>query len=155
MTPSPPARTDDPRDERRIAELVSGCMWMAAGAGGLVALAMPGAAPTHFGWAVAVGVITMTWGAGSLARLACGTTISITQRAVATFALVPLIGLALWSTGGVLSFIHPLMFLSTLYFAYFYPPKWAWPLLASYVVVFATPRYMTTKRSTRPTRHAY
>src|SRR4051812_19277936 len=139
MKPSTPARTEDPRDERRIAELVSGCMWMAAGAGGLLALALPGAAHEHLGWAVAVGVITMAWGAASFVRLASGATISITQRAVATFALMPVIAFALWSTGGVSSYIHPLMFLSTLYFAYFYPPKFAWPLLASYVAVFATP----------------
>jgi hypothetical protein len=72
MKPSLPARFEDPRDERRIAELVSGCMWMAAGAGGLIALAIPGAAHTHLGWAVAVGAITMAWGAASFVRLRLG-----------------------------------------------------------------------------------
>src|SRR3954466_14197473 len=88
MKPSTPARTEDPRDERRIAELVSGCMWTAAGAGGLVALAMPGAVHDRLGWAVTVGIITVAWGASSFARLIAGRTISLTQRGIATFGLM-------------------------------------------------------------------
>src|SRR3954466_2029698 len=123
MKPSTPARTEDPRDERRIAELVSGCMWMAAGAGGLLALALPGAAHEHLGWAVAVGVITMAWGAASFVRLASGATISITQRAVATFALMPVIAFALWSTGGGFPYTPPPLFsLHPLFSLFFFLP---------------------------------
>ena len=52
---------------------------------------------------------------------------------------IPVAGLALYLTGGSLSYIEPLLLCSLLYAAFFFPPRWAWPLVAELVLVAGTP----------------
>lgn len=54
-------------------------------------------------------------------------------------ATVPVVGLAIYLTGGSLSYVEPLMVCSLLYAAFFFPARWAWPLSIELVVVGAAP----------------
>jgi diguanylate cyclase (GGDEF)-like protein len=58
-----------------------------------------------------------------------------------TVAMMPLVALSLWATGGATSFIQPVMIFTALFISYFFPPRMAWPLTASFVGAFATPLF--------------
>ncbi len=64
---------------------------------------------------------------------------SMRTHAVVTAALMPLIGVALWSTGGVDSAAQPLMVLPLLYIAYFFPGWQGAALLIGLIAVYAAP----------------
>jgi diguanylate cyclase (GGDEF)-like protein len=66
---------------------------------------------------------------------------SIPARAVATVIVSPFVAFALWSTGGGGSFIQPVLMLTVLFIAYFFPPKLAAPLNGVYVLCYATPLF--------------
>jgi diguanylate cyclase (GGDEF)-like protein len=54
-------------------------------------------------------------------------------------ATIPIVGVALYATGGSLSYIEPLLVCSLLYAAFFFPASWAWPLSIELVLVAGTP----------------
>ena len=134
-----PPYSDDPREEGPLADLTSGGMWLAAGVVGLLALALPGSHRDHVVWALAVGLLAIGWGAASLVLWRTRRTMSITARAVVTAAKAPFVVAALWATGGTMSFLQPLLLLTVLFVAYFFPPRLAWPLAGLFSLVFASP----------------
>jgi len=130
---------DDPRDEGALADLTSGGMWLAAGAVGLAALALPGSDREHLGWALVVAALSLGWGAASLVLWRTRRTMSIAVRAAVTVATAPVVVAALWATGGTTSFLQPLLALTVLFVAYFFPPRLAWPLAGLFTLSYATP----------------
>jgi hypothetical protein len=88
MKPAP--RIEDPRDEGRLADLVSGYMWVTTGLGGLIALMLPGAARSHLACEFAIAAFAIAWGGMSFVLAARGPTMSMTRRAGLTAAMVPL-----------------------------------------------------------------
>ena len=52
---------------------------------------------------------------------------------------IPVVGLAIYLTGGSLSYIEPLLVCSLLYAAFFFPARWAWPLSIELVAVAGAP----------------
>ena len=52
---------------------------------------------------------------------------------------IPVVGLAIYLSGGSLSYIEPLLVCSLLYAAFYFPPRWAWPLAIELVLVAGTP----------------
>jgi diguanylate cyclase (GGDEF)-like protein len=52
---------------------------------------------------------------------------------------VPLVGLAIYLSGGSLSYVEPLLACSLLYAALFFPPAWAWPLSIELVLIAGAP----------------
>ena len=52
---------------------------------------------------------------------------------------IPVVGLAIYLTGGSLSYIEPLLVCSLLYAAFFFPARWAWPLSIELVLVAGAP----------------
>jgi diguanylate cyclase (GGDEF)-like protein len=131
--------SDDPRDEGPLADLTSGGMWLAAGVVGLLSLGLPGSHRDHIVWALAVGLLAIGWGAASLVLWRTRRTMSISTRAVVTAATAPFVVAALWATGGTMSFLQPLLLLTVLFVAYFFPPRLAWPLAGLFSLVFASP----------------
>ena len=55
---------------------------------------------------------------------------------------------ALWLTGGADSYMGPMLVLPMLYVAYFFPPRYAWPLAALEVATYASP--LVTRRRRAP-----
>ena len=52
---------------------------------------------------------------------------------------IPVVGLAIYLTGGSLSYIEPLLVCSLLYAAFFFPARWAWPLSIELILVAGAP----------------
>ena len=52
---------------------------------------------------------------------------------------VPVVGLAIYLTGGSISYVEPLLVCSLLYAAFFFPARWAWPLSIELVLVAGAP----------------
>ncbi len=67
---------------------------------------------------------------------------------------VPVVGLAVYMTGGSLSYIEPLMVCPLLYAAFFFPARWAWPLAIELVAVGAAPLIYDPKAIETPTCRA-
>jgi diguanylate cyclase (GGDEF)-like protein len=63
----------------------------------------------------------------------------IGRRAGVTAAMMPIVALALWATGGVNSYLQPLLLFTALFLAYFFPPRFGWPLVMLFVCAYASP----------------
>jgi len=138
-TPRPGRPHDTSRSDGSLADLVSGFMWLATAATGLLLLAADATTRDHLGWALAIAGFAGLWGGVSLVLGFRGPTMPTTSRAVVTAAMMPLVGLALWATGGADSFVQPTLLFTALFIAYFFPPALAWPLVALFVCAFASP----------------
>ena len=130
---------DDPRRDGPLADLTSGVMWLATAAIGLAVLVLPGSGRVHVGWAVGLAGFAGAWGAISLWLGLRAQTMPIGRRAVVTAAMMPIVALALWATGGVDSYLQPLLLFTALFLAYFFPPRLGWPLVVLFVGAYATP----------------
>jgi hypothetical protein len=64
---------------------------------------------------------------------------SFADHAVAIVVFQPLIAAGLWVSGGVDSYLAPILVLPTLYVAYFFPPRYAWPLAVIEIATYASP----------------
>jgi diguanylate cyclase (GGDEF)-like protein len=114
-------------------------MWVVTAVVGLLALLLPGAADVHLVWTLALALFAMAWGAMSLVMGLTGRTMALGTRAVVTATMMPVVALALWATGGVNSFVQPLMFFTALFIGYFFEPRHAWPLITLFVFAYASP----------------
>lgn len=130
---------DDTRDEGVLMNATSGVMWLLAGAGGLVALTLPGTQHEHLAWLIALVLIAFAWGVAVLTLRFPKPGTPLTQRAVVTAVLIGVVGVALWASGGAASFLQPILLFTALHVAYFYPPRLAWPLNALFVATYASP----------------
>ncbi len=134
-----PRWQDDPRHDGPLADVTSGIMWLATAVVGLAVLVLPGTLRSHLGWDVALAVFAMGWGCVSLWLGVRAKTMTTGRRAVVTAAMMPVVALALWATGGVNSYLQPLLLFTALFLAYFFPPRLGCPLVALFVSAYATP----------------
>jgi diguanylate cyclase (GGDEF)-like protein len=130
---------DDPRDEGRLADLVSAGMWTTAGLVGAAMFALPGSPLTHLAEGLAIAGAAVAWGLISLVLYLKHATMSLRARAGVTATTAPLVAAAIWASGGADSFLGPLLLFTSLFIAYFFPPRLAWPLVALFALVYATP----------------
>lgn len=130
---------EDPRDEGRLADLVSAGMWTTAGLVGAAMFALPGSPHAHLLEGLAIAGAAVLWGAISLVLYLTRATMSLRSRAVVTATTAPLVSAAIWASGGATSFLGPLLLFTSLFIAYFFPPRLAWPLVALFAGVYATP----------------
>jgi diguanylate cyclase (GGDEF)-like protein len=114
-------------------------MWLATAAIGLAVLALPGTLRTHLTWVFALGAFATGWGAISLWLGVRAKTMTIGRRAAVTAAMMPIVALSLWASGGVNSYLQPLLLFTALFLAYFFPPRLGCPLVVLFVCAFATP----------------
>jgi diguanylate cyclase (GGDEF)-like protein len=134
-----PRWQDDPRHDGPLADLTSGIMWLATSAIGLAVLILPGTVRAHLAWACGLAAFAAAWGGISLWLGVRAKTMSIGRRAAVTAAMMPIVALALWATGGANSFLQPLLLFTALFLAYFFPPRLGCPLVVLFVCAFATP----------------
>jgi diguanylate cyclase (GGDEF)-like protein len=131
--------TDDPRDEGPLADLTSAGMWTTAGLVGAAMFLLPGSPHDHLGIGLAIAGAAVLWGLVSLALWRRGWTMTIGTRAIVTAGTAPLVGVAIWASGGASSFLQPLLLFTALFIAYFFPARLAWPLIALFTLTYATP----------------
>src|ERR1700742_1065905 len=107
-------------DDGPLPDLTSGLMWLATGVAGLAVLPLAHGR-VHLVCELALAAFAIAWGTASLAMAVRGTTMALGTRAVVTAAMMPVVALALWATGGVASFLQPVMLFTALFVGYFFP----------------------------------
>jgi diguanylate cyclase (GGDEF)-like protein len=130
---------EDLRNEGRLADLTSAGMWTTAGIVGSAMFLLPGSRHEHLGIGLAIAGFAVLWGAISLVLYLTRSTMSIATRALVTAGTAPIVVAAIWASGGASSFLGPLLLFTSLFIAYFFPARLAWPLVALFALVFATP----------------
>jgi len=118
---------------------ISGGLWVIGGLVGIVGAFLPGSAHQGLGWVVGLSVVVLAYGIGSVTGLIPWERATIRALAIGMVLTVPIVGVALYLSGGSLSYIEPLLVCSLLYAAFFFPPYWAWPLAIELVLVAGTP----------------
>jgi diguanylate cyclase (GGDEF)-like protein len=131
--------SEDPRDEGVVMNVTSGLMWLVAGAGGLAALALPGAPREHLVWLLALAALSFAWGTAVLTLRFPRPGTPLERRALVTAVLIAIVGVALWASGGADSYLQPILLFTAIHIAYYYPPRLAWPLAVLFVATYATP----------------
>jgi diguanylate cyclase (GGDEF)-like protein len=126
-------------DERGRMGQISGWLWILAALVGAVATFLPGAQHKGVGWILALSALVFAYGIGSVTGIIPWQRASMRALALGMVATIPIVGLAIYLTGGSLSYIEPLMICSLLYAAFFFPARWAWPLSIELVAVGAAP----------------
>ncbi len=134
-----PRWPEDPRQDGALADFTSGAMWLATAAIGVAVLVLPGSLRTHLACALALAGFASAWGGLSLWLSVRAHTMPIARRAAVTASMMPIVAVALWATGGVNSYLQPLLLFTALFLAYFFPPRLGWPLVALFVGTYASP----------------
>ncbi len=118
---------------------VAGGMWLLSAAVTTVGLLLPGPDGRHPVAILVLAGVVSVYAVGCLTGFIPWDRTPMWGHALATGLLMPLIGVGLWATGGTDNPIEPLLVCPLLYVAYFFPARYAWPLVAELVIVAASP----------------
>jgi diguanylate cyclase (GGDEF)-like protein len=129
----------DAPDERARMGRISGFLWIVAAAVGIGGAFLPGAVHEGLPWILGLSALVLAYGFGSVTGAIPWQRASMNALAVGMVVTIPVVGLALFLTGASLSYIEPLLVCSLLYAAFFFPPRWAWPLSIELILVAGTP----------------
>jgi diguanylate cyclase (GGDEF)-like protein len=130
----------EPYEDGPLPDLISGAMWIATGTVGVAVQALPGVAEnSERPWVWLLGGFAIAWGIVSVMLGMRGQVMSIGQRAVVTAAMLPVVAVALWATGGATSYLQPVLLFTVLFVAWFFPPRPTAVLIGLLVVTAATP----------------
>ncbi len=131
--------SEHPVDERTRMGRISGGMWVVGALVSIAATFMPGA--SHAGVAVVLPLagLVLLYGLGSLTGVIPWDRASMQALAIGMVVTVPVVGVAIYLTGGSISYVEPLLVCSLLYAAFFFPARWAWPLAIELVLVAGAP----------------
>jgi diguanylate cyclase (GGDEF)-like protein len=126
-------------DERARMGRISGILWIVSALIGAGAAFLPGALHEGMPWVLGMSAAVLLYGIGSATGYIPWQHASITALACGTVVTIPVAGVGLYLSGGSLSYIEPLLVCSLLYAAFFFPPRWAWPLSIELILVAGTP----------------
>jgi diguanylate cyclase (GGDEF)-like protein len=126
-------------DERARMGRISGGLWVVGALVGIVGTFLPGASHGDTAWVLIVAALVLAYGIGSVTGLIPWERASMRALAIGMVATIPVVGLAIYMTGGSISYIEPLLVCSLLYAALFFPARWAWPLSIELVLVAGAP----------------
>jgi diguanylate cyclase (GGDEF)-like protein len=118
---------------------ISGGLWIVGALVGIVGSFLPGASHQDLLWVLILSGIVLAYGLASVTGAIPWARASIEALGIGTVVTIPVVGLAIYLTGGAISYIEPLLVCSLLYVAFFFPPRWAWPLAIELVVVAGAP----------------
>jgi diguanylate cyclase (GGDEF)-like protein len=118
---------------------ISGVLWTVAALIGIGGAFLPGAVHVGIGWIVALGVGVLIYGIGSVTGAIPWQNASMNALAIGMAVTVPIVGVAIYLTGGAISYVEPFLVCSLLYAAFFFPARWAWPLSIELVLVAGAP----------------
>jgi diguanylate cyclase (GGDEF)-like protein len=126
-------------DERARMGRISGVLWMFSAVVGMVDVFVPGSHHGSTPIVLAVGVLIFAYGLGSVTGWIPWEKATMDQLGLGMALTIPVAGLAIYLTGGSLSYIEPLLVCALLYAAFFFPERWAWPLSIELIVVAGAP----------------
>jgi len=132
-------RNGDPYDEGPLPDLTSGLMWLATGLLGVIVQQLPGTPNDHIALVYGLCAFATAWGAFSVFLGVRRWTMSLRWRATLTAVMMPLVGVALWATGGASSYMQTVLLFTALFVGWFFPPRLAWPLVALFLASYASP----------------
>jgi diguanylate cyclase (GGDEF)-like protein len=118
---------------------ISGFLWIVGSLIGAGAAFLPGAVHEALPWVLGVSALVFLYGVGSVTGVIAWQRASMNALAFGMVVTIPVVGLALYLTGGSLSYIEPFLVCSLLYAAFFFPSRWAWPLAIELILVAGTP----------------
>ncbi len=125
--------------ERARMGRISGVLWIAASLASAAASLLPGAQGVGTGWVMGFSAAIFLYGVGTLTGAIGWERASMNSLGVGMVATIPVVGLAIYVSGGAVSYVEPLLVGLLLYAAFFFPTRWAWPLVAELILVSATP----------------
>jgi diguanylate cyclase (GGDEF)-like protein len=125
--------------DSRLMGPVSGLLWMTAGIAAAVVQPFPGTPQAHRALAWGLIALILVYGVACVRGWIDWERRTLYHHAIAVTAFQPLIALGLWVSGGVESYLGPILALPTLYVAYFFPPKLAWPLAVIEIATYCSP----------------
>jgi diguanylate cyclase (GGDEF)-like protein len=125
--------------ERAQMGRVSGVLWMVAAAIATVATFLPGAQHAALGWVLGLALVVFLYGLGCVTGVIPWHRASINGIGIGAVATIPVVGLAMYLSGAGLSYVEPLMVCTLLYATFFFPPRWAWPLVVELILVAGAP----------------
>jgi diguanylate cyclase (GGDEF)-like protein len=126
-------------DERARMGRISGLLWMAAAVVGAIDVFLPGSDHVATPLVLLLGALVFLYGLASVVGWIPWERASMNALALGMVATIPVAGLAIYMTGGSVSYIEPLLVCPLLYAAFFFPERWAWPLTAELIVVAGAP----------------
>jgi diguanylate cyclase (GGDEF)-like protein len=118
---------------------VSGGLWVVGALVGVIGTFLPGASHGDVLWVLVLSGVVLAYGVGSVTGLIPWHRTSIRGLGIGAAVTIPVVGLAIYLSGGSISYIEPLLVCSLLYIAWFFPSRWAWPLSIELVLVAGTP----------------
>ncbi len=118
---------------------VSGILWIVSACVAVVCTFLPGAQHVGVGWVLGLAGFVLLYGVGSVTGAIPWQRATMNQLALGMALTIPVVGLAIYLTGASLSFIEPLLVCSLLYAAFYFPPRWAWPLTIELLLAAGTP----------------
>jgi diguanylate cyclase (GGDEF)-like protein len=133
------SRISELERERARMGVVSGILWTVAGLIALVCTFLPGSEHGALGWVLGLIALVLVYGIGSITGLIPWQRATLDQLALGTVATIPVVGLAIYLSGGSLSYVEPLLVCSLLYIGFYFPARWAWPLALELVLVAGAP----------------
>ncbi len=125
--------------DSRLMGPVSGLLWITAAIAATVVQPLPGTPHEHAALAWSLIALIFVYGLACVRGWIDWNGRSLRQHAVAIVVFQPLIALGLWVSGGVDSYLGPILVLPTLYVAYFFPPRLAWPLAVIEIATYCSP----------------
>jgi diguanylate cyclase (GGDEF)-like protein len=126
-------------DERARMGRISGILWMFAAVIGAIDVFLPGSEHVATPLVLLLGAFVFLYGLASVVGWIPWERASIDALALGMVATVPVAGLAIYMTGGSLSYIEPLLVCPLLYAAFFFPERWAWPLTIELILFAGAP----------------
>ncbi|HET9196981.1 MAG TPA: GGDEF domain-containing protein [Solirubrobacterales bacterium] len=135
---SMPAFAEAPEERARMGR-ISGVLWILAAAFGVAGCYLPGAQHAAIGWVWALSAVFLAYGVASAAGWLAWDRASVKVLACGMVVTIPVVGLAVYLTGGSSSFVQPMLVPLLLYAAFFFPARWAWPLSIELIVMAGTP----------------
>jgi diguanylate cyclase (GGDEF)-like protein len=144
--PKLPAQIRDARDafaeapdERARMGRISGGLWLVASLVGAGAAFLPGAQHQGIGWVLGISALVALYGLGSLTGYIPWERASMRALGIGMAATIPIVALAIYLSGNSLSYVEPLLVLPLLYAAFFFPKRWAWPLIIELLLFSGLP----------------
>jgi diguanylate cyclase (GGDEF)-like protein len=129
--------------DRRLMGPVSGLLWLTAAGAALVCQALPGTPHAHPLVIWGLIALVLVYGLACVRGWIPWERMTLTHHSLAVVSFQPLIALGLWVTGGIDSYLGPVLALPTIYVAYFFPPRLAVPLGLLEIATFFSPALYT------------
>jgi diguanylate cyclase (GGDEF)-like protein len=135
---SMPAFAEAPEERARMGR-ISGVIWILAAVIGVAGCYLPGAEHAAIGWVFALSGVILAYGVASALGWLAWDRASMKVLGIGMVITIPVVGLAIYLTGGAVSFVQPMLVTLLLYAAFFFPAQWAWPLSIELIIVAGTP----------------